>query len=127
MRTPNRELTAMLATTTALAIASGVLRRGCASADGWCPTDLLVMWFERGLYFGYPPYQAPMPGSINLEYPVLTGGLMWLVALPCSSLLGFVWASTIVLGLCAVVITALLYPVAGRRTWLWAAAPSLVW
>ncbi|PFG15633.1 uncharacterized protein DUF2029 [Propionicimonas paludicola] len=127
MRRPSPELLAMIAVTAALAIASGLLRQGCAVEAGWCPTDLRVMWFERGLYFGYPPYQSPVPGSISLEYPVLTGGLMWLLALPASSLLGFIWLSTIVLGLCAVAITAMLYPVAGRRTWLWAAAPSLAW
>jgi len=127
MRKPSPELVAMLAVTATLSIASGLLRQGCTDETSWCPTDLRVMWFERGLYFGYPPYQSPVPGSVSLEYPVLTGGLMWLLALPASSLLSFIWASTIVLGGCAVAITALLYPVAGRRTWLWAAAPSLTW
>lgn len=127
MRRPEPELVAMLATTAVLAIGSGLLRQGCAVADGWCPTDLKVMWWERGLAAGLPPYQTPVPGSMGLEYPVLTGELMWLLALPSSTLSGFVWLSTIVLGLCAVAITALLYPVAGRHTWLWAAAPSLVW
>lgn len=127
MRRPHPELLAMLAVTAALAIGSGLLRSGCAVSGGWCPSDLWVMWWKRGLAVDLPPYQTPVPGTVSLEYPVLTGALMWLVALPSTSLIAFVWLSTVVLGLCALGITAAIYPVAGRRTWLWAAAPSLVW
>jgi Predicted integral membrane protein len=127
MRRPNPELLAMLAVTAALVVASGLLRQGCAVDGGWCPTDLRVMWFDRGLSLGHPPYQTPVPGSVGLEYPVLTGGLMWLLALPVHSLTGYIWLSTVVLGLCSLGITATLYPIAGRRTWLWAAAPALIW
>ena len=127
MRRVTPELLAMLAVTAALVIIGGLLRQGIAAESGWFPSDLGLMWSGRGLDVGRFPYGEPIPGVTGLEYPVLTGVLMWLVAVMSHSVSDFLLLSTVVLGLCALGITAALHPIAGRRTWLWAAAPALVW
>lgn len=127
MRRPNPELLAMLATTAALTVVSCLLRQGVGNQEGLWASDVRVMWFERGLDVGRFPLAAPVAGAPSPEYPVLTALLMWLVALPVHSISGFLWLSAAVLGACAMGITALLYPLLGRMTWLWAAAPPLAW
>lgn len=127
MRKPDRELVAMLAATAVLAVVSCVLRQASGDAQGPWLSDLRVMWFERGLDVDRFPFSSPVPGQPILEYPALGALLMWLSALPAQSYTGFLWLIAIVLGACAMGITALLYPIVGRATWFWAAGPPLVW
>jgi uncharacterized membrane protein len=88
------------------------------------------MWESRGLAAGNVPYLQPFidPDTgqlVTVEYPVLTGMLMWLVS-RAGSLPAFIALSTVLMGIAAMAIALILNRWAGRRAWLWAAAPALV-
>jgi uncharacterized membrane protein len=95
-----------------------------------CPSDLEVMWLGRGLAEGAVPYLQPIVDPqtgqlVTVEYPVLTGMLMWLLSRG-GSLASFLALSTLVMGLAAVAIALILNRWCGSRAWLWAAAPALL-
>jgi uncharacterized membrane protein len=103
---------------------------GLALAVPACHGDLEAMWFFRGLGEGYVPYLQPFldPRSgqlVTVEYPVLTGMLMWLAALP-GSFGVFVALSTALGAAAAVGVALVLERRCGVRAWLWAAAPALL-
>lgn len=102
---------------------------GLALAVPACHGDLEAMWYFRGLGQGYVPYLQPFldPRSgqlVTVEYPVLTGMLMWLASLP-GSFGVFVALSTALDAAAAVGVALVLERRCGRRAWLWAAAPAL--
>ncbi len=94
-----------------------------------CDSDLAVMWYGRGLAEHVVPYLQLLPtGSgtpATVEYPVLSGMLMWLLSLPASTYAEFVAITAVVMGGLAAWLTAILYRAAGARTWVWAASPAL--
>lgn len=103
---------------------------GLALAVPGCHGDLAIMWESRGLAAGNIPYLQPfvdpLTGQlVTVEYPVLTGMLMWLVS-RAGSLPAFITLSAALMGLAAMAIALILDRLAGRRAWLWAAAPALV-
>jgi hypothetical protein len=112
--------------------------RGATSGDlfsAWigkgCYTDLQLLWGARGLIDHVLPYVnggigadgSLLPGT--LEYPVLSGLLTWLVALPATTDLQFFLLFAAVLGLCALSTTALLVRLAGWRALYWSLAPGI--
>lgn len=95
-----------------------------------CHGDLEAMWFRRGLAEGYVPYLQPFtdPSSgqlMTVEYPVLTGVLMWLFSIP-GDFGVFLALGTLAMTAAAAGIALILHRWIGGRAWLWAAAPALV-
>jgi uncharacterized membrane protein len=137
---PDKTTLALLLLATAATCFVGWLFKGHCAFDGdWgnvemyvtgCYSDAYPFWRARGLSDGLIPYfQAPM------EYPVLTGMLIWLEALWTHALFGmeandpaFVFTVSLVNGALALVVTRLLWrtglPLS--RLWAWAFAPPLV-
>jgi uncharacterized membrane protein len=106
-----------------------MLRTPCVSGD-WstgvqyerlCYTDVLPMYTERGLGRDRIPYlDAPN------EYPVLTGAFIAVTGLPAGNAGTYFAVSMLGLAAFAVVVTWLLFRLAGWRALVFAAAPSLV-
>jgi uncharacterized membrane protein len=119
----------------ALAIAYAI-KTNCAPQDsgtypGICYTDITAIYRSRGLDTGTIPYvDFPAGGSYNdpgfLEYPVITGAVVALTAIPSSSPGSYLAWNAVVLGAVALVSTLLLVRIAGPSTLRWAAAPALV-
>lgn len=130
---------ALVGTVLALGLASFLLRTPCLAspeAGGLaallpgCHGDLEIMWYGRGLAAGHVPYLQPFldPATgqpVTVEYPVLTGMLLWLFSLP-GSFGVFVALCALTCTLCAAATAVLLARATGRRAWLWAAAPALL-
>ena len=95
-----------------------------------CYTDAAPFWFGHNLAAGAIPYfQTP------IEYPVLTGALIYLDAMLTRLLFGaqadapyFVLMVSLINTALALLTTALLWRigVSARRLWMWAAAPALI-
>ncbi|MBD8507069.1 DUF2029 domain-containing protein [Hoyosella sp. G463] len=97
-----------------------------------CYSDIQLLWLGRGIDTKVFPY---IHGSITpdgnlvggtVEYPVLSGLLMWLGALPASNDAGFLLWSSIILAPFGLATAWLLARLAGWRALLFAAAPALV-
>lgn len=132
----SRSLPAMIGATLVLALISAFARDLCLADPGLavagCASDLRVMWFERGLAEHHVPFLQPILDPVTgqlltVEYPVLSGMLMWLVSLPVDSVRGFVALHAAVMAVCAVGITIILHRTCGARAWLWAASPVILW
>jgi len=97
-----------------------------------CVTDVQGFWPARELYLHLLPYvngQYVPPAAIGggvIEYPILSGLLIWASALPVADDGAFLVVSAIVLTPFAVATTILLVLLAPRRAWLWYLAPALV-
>lgn len=134
----DRQQTVLVLVVLALAAASFLLRVPCLAPDAGplalavpgCNGDLAVMWFHRGLAEGRIPYLQPVTDPVTglpttVEYPVLTGLVMWLFALPGSYPV-FLGLNAALMGLAAATTAVIVYRHRGSRAWLWAAAPALV-
>lgn len=137
---PRRATLSLLLLATAATCVLGWLFKGHCAFDGsWgnlemyvtgCYSDAYPFWRARGLSEGLIPYfQAPM------EYPVLTGMLIWFEALWTHGLFGanatdpeFVFVVSAINGVLALVVTRLLWGTGmpASRLWAWALAPPLV-
>jgi len=97
-----------------------------------CYNDIQAIWFGRGLALHLPPYSGGYdavtgtltPGTV--EYPTLSGLFIWATAAFANSDIVFLIITSVLLGLAAVATTILLARIAGKRVWLWAAAPALI-
>jgi uncharacterized membrane protein len=137
--TPLRWLLAMTLATLVL----GFLQKSpCASGD-WtgdkqythlCYSDVIPLWHDERLDVGAVPYR-----DTAVEYPVLTGAMMWLTAdltrgvhaisSTPSQVVVFGALTTLLLSLCALVTTAATAQAARRRPWdaaIFALSPLLV-
>jgi uncharacterized membrane protein len=100
-----------------------------------CYSDIPHLFIERGLVDGVVPYLDDE--ATPVEYPVLTGGLMWMTAQVARSLGGndrddqarrYFDVNVLVLTICALAAVAATVAIAGRRPWdaaIFAAAPGL--
>ena len=98
-------------------------------------TDIKALYHDRALDDGATPYldyHGPLRpvlqgGNVRgfVEYPVLTGGLMWLTAQPAGSATTFLLINAAVLAAVALITTVLLTDLTGRRAYLFAACPLL--
>lgn len=96
-----------------------------------CYSDIQFLWPFRGIAEHVFPY---VHGRIDgtdlqggaLEYPVLTGLFIWLTALPAGTDGQFLAISAACLVPFALLTTALLVRLTGRRALIWAAAPALL-
>lgn len=140
MKNRTRRLAPVMVVATLLAaLASYRLRSPCfggsmaslslAGATG-CDSDLSVMWYGRGLAEHVVPYLELLPTwagtPATVEYPTLSGLLVWLLSLPAPTYAEFVAITAVVTGGLAAWLTVILYRAAGVRTWAWAASPALV-
>ena len=98
-------------------------------------SDIKALYHDRALDDGATPY-LDYHGSVRpvlqggnvrgfVEYPVLTGGQMWLTAQPADSATTFLLINAAVLAAAALVATLLLTDLTGRRVYLFAACPLL--
>jgi uncharacterized membrane protein len=106
-----------------------LLKLPCTSgswADGrpytrFCYTDIVPLFRSEGLAQRKFPYlQHPN------EYPVGTGLVMWVSALPARAEGDFFGVNVVVLSAAAVVVTILLFELVGSRALFFAAAPTLL-
>jgi uncharacterized membrane protein len=137
--TPLRVLLALVFLVSGL----GVVSKQHCRADGWtapgqythaCYSDIPSLYFARGLAEGDVPYIAQKPGR-EVEYPVLTGLVMWLTAqaVPASDDPGdrarwYFDVNTLLLAVCAAAVVVATARIAPRRPWdaaLVAGAPLL--
>jgi len=99
-----------------------------------CYSDIVPLWSDERLDVGGVPYR-----DTAVEYPVLTGGFMWLTAeltrgvhsldTNWSELVVFVSLSALLLGACGLLITTATAHAAGRRPYdaaIFALSPLLV-
>jgi uncharacterized membrane protein len=141
-----RQLLPVLLSTTAVASVLGYLQKMPCMRAGFdfaptvrnaCYTDIYPLYFGRGLADGKVPYLDRI--SEPVEYPVLTGGLMHIVAGPArwfggaqatSRGMWFFELTAVVLVLCAVVTVLATAYVSGRHSLraglLVAASPALL-
>jgi uncharacterized membrane protein len=137
--TPLRVLLAMTCVTLALGF---VQKSPCANGD-WtsdkqythvCYSDVIPLWSDERLDVGAVPYR-----DTSVEYPVLTGGFMWLtagmtrgvhaLASSWSDVMLFGILTAVLLSLCGLVVTAGTVGAAGRQPYhaaLFALSPLLV-
>ena len=109
----------------------------CASGAGrsFCYSDITYLWQTRDLASHALPYVhggIQTNGAIHfvgheLEYPVLTGLMIWIISLPARSQGAFFVANLLALAPFAVISAWFLARLVGRRAYLFAAAPTLVW
>ncbi len=94
-------------------------------------TDLGTMWQYRGLYLHELPYISGTftpPSALGngaVEYPVLSGVVMWITAAFSSSFGVFFFLSTVIAGVVGSVIGVLLSYLVGRWSLLWSWSPLL--
>jgi uncharacterized membrane protein len=95
-----------------------------------CNSDVTSLWFARNLGLHLFPYSGGFDASTGtltpgvVEYPSLTGVFIWLTSLPATTDFQFLLVSAVVLILVAVAVTVLLWTLAPKRIWIWAAAPA---
>lgn len=97
-----------------------------------CYSDIQALWGSRHLDRHLLPYvhgglsdgSTLAPGT--LEYPVLSGLLVYVLALPASTAVQFFQISAVFLGVCGVLTSVLLARAAGWRSLWFALSPSLV-
>jgi hypothetical protein len=97
---------------------------GCGDGVRWrtdiCYTDVYPLYAIRGLDRGQVPYLD----AFN-EYPPLTGGLMWLTALPVGDAQAYLDVNMLVLGIAGLIAAGLLGDLGDRRALLFSASPVL--
>lgn len=105
---------------------------GVRVARDVCYSDIQQLWIGRGIDQHVFPYVSggfKPPNQLyggTLEYPVLTGVVIWLSALPADTDGQFLAWSAIPLALAGLLSAALLAWLAGLRSWWFALAPPLV-
>ncbi|MFR9730554.1 glycosyltransferase 87 family protein [Saccharopolyspora sp. MS10] len=141
---------ALLCLLTALALAAGYANKARCTGpefDEWgrsgpgyqerayqdvCYSDVQNLWIGRDIDRHVFPYvHGSMDDSGELrggtvEYPVLSGLLMWLGALPVDTDAGFLAASALLLAPFGLGVAWWLGRLSGRRALLWALSPPLV-
>ena len=137
--TPVRVLLAL----TFLTCGLGLLQKDYCRDHGWaapgnyvhaCYSDIPPLYFGRGLADGEVPYIG-QEGDRQIEYPVLTGAVMWLTAQPVpddldpgARSLRYFDLNALALAACAAVAVVATARTAGRRPWdaaMVALAPGL--
>ena len=126
---PRVGLALVLVTLAASLLLGALLRAPCADLGDagdpalrvrLCYTDITALWHDRALGDRFPYVQA------GNEYPVGTGLLMGLTALPVSDDSAYLLVNEVVLSLAALAVALLLYRSVGTRALYFSAAPALV-
>lgn len=105
------------------------------TVPGHCYTDIMFLYQVRDLSAHVFPYVHGnyflgasgnvFMGHGEIEYPVLTGLLAWLTALPGGGHAPYFVVNAAVLVACGAITVLLLWRLAGRRAWLFALSPVL--
>jgi uncharacterized membrane protein len=127
--TPLRVMLAMVFVVAGL----GVVAKEHCRAEGWtvpgqyvhaCYSDIPLLYQARGLEAGVTPYLDTDPRFEPVEYPVLTGAVMWLTAklVPgggdaSERALRYFDINVVLIALCTAVVVVATIRVAGRRPW----------
>ncbi|SHG30498.1 Uncharacterized membrane protein [Jatrophihabitans endophyticus] len=137
--TPLRWLLAMTLATLIL----GVMQKAPCATGAWtgskqythfCYSDVIPLWSDERLDVGGVPYR-----DTKVEYPLLTGGFMWLtaeltrgvsaIATDADQLVVFGALTMLLLSVCALVVTVATAQTARRRPWdaaIFALSPLLI-
>lgn len=138
-----------LLVTLALVAASFGLRTTCLVDSGWsahgvsphpgawatahvCGSDIQRLWSLRQLWQHLPPYLHGVftpPSTLTggtVEYPVLSGLWIWATAALVTTDTAFVIVNAVLFVPIALGVSWLVWRMAGRRVWIWAAAPALL-
>lgn len=97
-----------------------------------CYSDIQMLWLGREInnhVFPYVDGSITADGTLvggSVEYPVLSGLLMWLGALPAETDAQFLLVSALLMAPFGLGVAWALGRLAGRRAFLWAATPPLV-
>jgi len=101
-----------------------------------CYSDVQQLWVGRGVREHLFPYLQgrllpgdPPPGQLvdgAVEYPVVTGVFMWFAGLGAADDGGYLRTTALLLAPFGLLTAGLLVRLAGRRAFVWAAAPALV-
>jgi hypothetical protein len=101
-----------------------------------CYSDVQQLWVGRGVREHLFPYLQgrlvpgdPPPGQLvggAVEYPVVTGVFMWFAGLAAATDADYLRTTALLLAPFGLLTAALLAKLAGRRAFVWAAAPALV-
>jgi uncharacterized membrane protein len=123
---------------TAGTLALGAVAKEPCAAGSWqdgrqyrrlCYSDIVPLYAAERLTGHRLPYLDSCPGPENGtcdEYPVLTMYFMRLAAWVSKGYGAFFRANTVLLGLCALITSFLLYRMTGERALMFALAPSLL-
>jgi uncharacterized membrane protein len=133
----------VLVALTFLTCAVGLVQKDHCRETGWaapgnyvhaCYSDIPPLYFGRGLADGDVPYIG-QSGDRQVEYPVLTGLVMWLTAQavpsdvdPAARSLRYFDVNALALAVCAAIAVAATARTAGQRPWdaaMLALAPGL--
>lgn len=97
-----------------------------------CPTDIQVMWDQRGLGAHLFPYifgaymePLQLTGG-TVEYPVFSGLFMWATGLLAANGLQFLVVSTLSMAVVATLTAVLLYRMVAWWALLWSLAPAML-
>ncbi|WP_218566627.1 glycosyltransferase family 87 protein [Vallicoccus soli] len=139
-----RALPVLLALTTLAMVLAVLVKQHCRT-QGWdapgqfvhlCYSDLPSLFFFRDIGSGAVPYLSDVPPDAVVEYPVLTGLVMWVTALlvpgsgeTAERALTYFDVNVVGLAACALVLVWATAVTARRRPWdalLVAVSPSLV-
>jgi uncharacterized membrane protein len=97
-----------------------------------CYSDIQFLWLDRGIDLHLFPYLTggmTADGSLvggAVEYPVLSGLLMWLGGIPSHTDAEFLFYSAVLLAPFGVLTAWMLGRLAGRTALVWSAGPALV-
>lgn len=125
---PRAGLALVLASLAVTLSIGAAVRAPCADLDNFhrpgvvyrlCYTDITALWADRQLGSRLPYADA------GNEYPVGTGVLMGLTALPAADETQYLLINEVVLALAALVIALLLHRLVGGRALFFTAAPAL--
>ncbi len=83
-------------------------------------SDVASLYFRNHMWHDWLPYV-----HYPFEYPVGTGLVAWLTALPVSTVGGYLAVNAVVLGLCGLLTLSLLRRLPGANPWLLALSPAL--
>jgi uncharacterized membrane protein len=136
---------AVLLLLTTAAMLLGVVAKQHCRAQGWstpdqffhlCYSDVPSLFGARGLATGTVPYVSDVPAEQMVEYPVLTGAVMWATALltpgegyTSERVLWYFDINLVLTSLCALGVVAATASTSRRRPWdaaLVALSPGLV-
>lgn len=126
-----REILTLVAVTL-IAISIAFLKSAPCQSSGWqtpgqyihgCYSDIPALFGDRALDRGVWPYSR---GDLSVEYPVLQGLIMWLLALPVSTHLAYFLLNALFLSLLFIGSALVVRKINSQFTYLAVLAPAVI-